>query len=289
MDSHAYLTRQGWRGAGHALSPTGQGITKPLLVSRKRNCHGVGKKVHNALVDQWWSKAFDETLKALNSHDSSVNCSGAAVVDQDKSSLPMDKTTMKGGLYGSFVKGQGLEGTMVGQRSTIGHDCDAQPSKNECASEESRSRTQSNEISHTSKSPLTPIMASKVTLLSGQPAQTGSHANHLTSDCRNGRGHTLPSAHSGTRQGGVAAGPDGTGFARKTHGGPSGAKQHGDNENDVQGRTNSRKEMQAKKSNETYDKDSKEKSADTRRRKKKGPKHQHKGNDFPEAVLGEDS
>jgi nucleolar protein TMA23 len=63
MDSSAYLTRHGWLGDGHALHPGG--IKKPLLVSKKANVLGLGKKKNDAHADQWWARAFDSGLKNL--------------------------------------------------------------------------------------------------------------------------------------------------------------------------------------------------------------------------------
>lgn len=74
MDPSAYLTKQGWLGTGHALHPTsGRGLSRPLLVSRRTDSRGVGNKKHN-LADQWWSRAFDASLKGLAvSHVSSAH------------------------------------------------------------------------------------------------------------------------------------------------------------------------------------------------------------------------
>ncbi|KAL2051449.1 hypothetical protein ABVK25_008316 [Lepraria finkii] len=63
MDTAAYLTSQGWAGHGHALHHSGRGITKPLTVTQKNNVLGIGKKKYDAHADQWWARAFDETLK----------------------------------------------------------------------------------------------------------------------------------------------------------------------------------------------------------------------------------
>ncbi|KAI4276684.1 MAG: hypothetical protein LQ337_002313 [Flavoplaca oasis] len=112
MNAAAYLTSQGWRGSGHALHPDGKGISKPLLVSKKTNVLGVGKKAHDAYADQWWSRAFDETLSSLNNPTTSRK---ASTTDGAKAELPIiapSRWTTNGGLYGGFVKGQGLKGTM---------------------------------------------------------------------------------------------------------------------------------------------------------------------------------
>lgn len=106
MDTAAYLTRQGWRGSGHSLHPSGHGIAKPLLVSKKNDVLGLGNRKNDALASQWWLKAFDTTLKQVN----------FGVVDG--SSRPVEKAASifqrpfySNPLYSNFVKGEGLSGT----------------------------------------------------------------------------------------------------------------------------------------------------------------------------------
>lgn len=106
MDTAAYLTRQGWRGSGHSLHPSGHGIAKPLLVSKKNDVLGLGNRKNDALASQWWLKAFDTTLKQVN----------FGVVDG--SSRPVEKAASifqrpfySNVLYSNFVKGEGLSGT----------------------------------------------------------------------------------------------------------------------------------------------------------------------------------
>jgi nucleolar protein TMA23 len=66
MDANAYLRRQGWKGAGHSLDGHGRGIKKPLLIAHKQDQLGLGKKkaAHSA-DDQWWMRAFDDSLKSI--------------------------------------------------------------------------------------------------------------------------------------------------------------------------------------------------------------------------------
>lgn len=106
MDTAAYLTRQGWRGSGHSLHPSGHGIAKPLLVSKKNDVLGLGNRKNDALASQWWLKAFDTTLKQVN----------YGVVDG--SSEPVERAASifqrpfhNNALYSNFVKGEGLSGT----------------------------------------------------------------------------------------------------------------------------------------------------------------------------------
>lgn len=106
MDTAAYLTRQGWRGSGHSLHPSGHGIAKPLLVSKKNDVLGLGNRKNDALASQWWLKAFDTTLKQVNYgvlDGSSKPVETAASIFQ--------RPFYSNALYSNFVKGEGLSGT----------------------------------------------------------------------------------------------------------------------------------------------------------------------------------
>jgi nucleolar protein TMA23 len=115
MDAHALLTSQGWRGTGNSLHPTSNsiGLSKPLLVSQKRNNLGLGKKQHKT-SDMWWMNAFDSSLKGLDT-------SKQGQVVQTVSSGGLDMVAKggakwvgsKGGLYASFVRGECLSGTIT--------------------------------------------------------------------------------------------------------------------------------------------------------------------------------
>lgn len=100
MDTQAYLKRHGWRGDGHSLDTTDRGIRRPLLVSKKVDVLGVGLNKHAAVSDQWWMRAFDEGLKKLGSGTKSTLAN------------VREKGVHYGGLYGRFVKGETVEGTM---------------------------------------------------------------------------------------------------------------------------------------------------------------------------------
>ncbi|KAI9730749.1 MAG: hypothetical protein M1834_005718 [Cirrosporium novae-zelandiae] len=107
MDATAYLTRHGWRGKGYSLHPD-RGISKPLLVSRKNNSLGLGKKEHDAQADQWWLRSFDSALKALPTEQQARSNVPRKPIPQIKPT----KWTANGGLYGRFVRGDGLKGTL---------------------------------------------------------------------------------------------------------------------------------------------------------------------------------
>lgn len=103
MDASALLLRQGWRGTGHSLDTSNRGIAKPLLVAHKQDQLGLGKRrVTHTTDDQWWMRAFDESLKNIGT--------GAS----EKSTLNQIRTKgiNRGGLYGFFVKGESLKGTL---------------------------------------------------------------------------------------------------------------------------------------------------------------------------------
>ncbi|KAF2767031.1 hypothetical protein EJ03DRAFT_329582 [Teratosphaeria nubilosa] len=108
MDASSYLKRHGWRGDGHSLDHTGKGIKKPLLVSKKVDVLGVGLNKHTALSDQWWLKAFDSALKDIGTGKQSLLSN-------------VQKHGVKNGdLYGRFVKGEGMAGTIGESVSSSG-------------------------------------------------------------------------------------------------------------------------------------------------------------------------
>ncbi|EEH34349.1 hypothetical protein PAAG_05398 [Paracoccidioides lutzii Pb01] len=109
MDARAYLFSQGWPGPGNPLNPTrrpgphgGLGLTKPILISRKKNTHGLGKKTTHDYTNQWWLRGFEAALKG-------VGDDGSATPSSDGSGFGASGTSE---LYRFFVKGEGLEGTI---------------------------------------------------------------------------------------------------------------------------------------------------------------------------------
>ncbi|KAH6711357.1 hypothetical protein BKA61DRAFT_633886 [Leptodontidium sp. MPI-SDFR-AT-0119] len=114
MDAHALLTSQGWRGTGNSLHPTSNtiGLSRPLLVSKKVDNLGIGKKQHRT-SDMWWMNAFDSSLKGLD-----TSKEGQVIQTVTSGGLDMVQKAgakwvgSKGGLYASFVRGEGLGGTI---------------------------------------------------------------------------------------------------------------------------------------------------------------------------------
>ncbi|EON98796.1 putative dna-directed rna polymerase ii subunit rpb1 protein [Phaeoacremonium minimum UCRPA7] len=114
MDAHALLKSQGWRGTGHSLHHTDDsiGLARPLLVSRKDNTLGIGRKNH-VTSDQWWLNAFDEQLKGLDTSKKGVVVQTVKHTKLDMMAVGTGKYAGAGGLYASFVRGGMLEGTLT--------------------------------------------------------------------------------------------------------------------------------------------------------------------------------
>ena len=133
MDAHAHLLSLGWAGPGHALDSrpsktykqqgkrgldydpkqatnTGVGLIKPLMVSQRKDRFGIGKKdpKHEpAAGNEWWLKGFETALGNIGKSESER--SGTATPVQ-----ALVNGQKHQGLYGFFVKGQQMEGT-IGQ------------------------------------------------------------------------------------------------------------------------------------------------------------------------------
>ncbi|KAJ5204749.1 uncharacterized protein N7498_005628 [Penicillium cinerascens] len=106
MDAQAYLIRHGWSGPGNPLNPNqrpgphgGLGLTKPILVARKANNHGVGKKTTKDPTNQWWLRGFEDALKGVGDD------SYAATSAKTNNALTSE-------LYRNFVRGECLAGTI---------------------------------------------------------------------------------------------------------------------------------------------------------------------------------
>ncbi|RKF80342.1 hypothetical protein GcM1_194020 [Golovinomyces cichoracearum] len=115
MNAHALLTSQGWRGTGNSLHPTSNaiGLSKPLLVGRKDDKNGLGKKKHHT-SDMWWMQAFDQSLKSLETSDQGTALkSTASRGGLDAVRRGAGKWVLaNGGLYANFIKGDGLAGSL---------------------------------------------------------------------------------------------------------------------------------------------------------------------------------
>ena len=125
MNAAAYLTNQGWRGDGHALHHSGRGITKPIHIPQKANVLGIGKKKHDAHADQWWARAFDDTLKGLNApKNAATGKTEGVALGSDDPALQMvgtggPKWVGQGSLYSNFVRGESLSGTLTPEKDQL--------------------------------------------------------------------------------------------------------------------------------------------------------------------------
>jgi len=106
MDAQAYLIKHGWSGPGNPLNPSnrpglhgGLGLTRPILVARKSNNHGVGKKTTKDATNQWWLRGFEDALKGVG--DDSYEANSAR-----------QNNALTSELYRHFVRGSGLAGTL---------------------------------------------------------------------------------------------------------------------------------------------------------------------------------
>jgi nucleolar protein TMA23 len=131
MNAHAHLLSLGWAGPGHALDSrpnkaykqtgkqgldynpkpvtnTGAGLVKPLMISQRKDRFGIGKKdpKHEpASGNEWWLKGFETALGNIGKSDSER--SGTATPIQAQVNGQKHQ-----GLYGFFIKGQQMEGTI---------------------------------------------------------------------------------------------------------------------------------------------------------------------------------
>jgi len=120
MNASALLTAQGWSGPSTPLNPhsatANTHITKPLLISQKKNTLGVG---NNPLArygqNQWWLRDFDETLKGIGRPKGGKGDIGEKKVVGGV--LGAQGSVVGKGLYGWFVRGEVLEGTIKDSES----------------------------------------------------------------------------------------------------------------------------------------------------------------------------
>ncbi|KAK3354721.1 hypothetical protein B0H65DRAFT_483767 [Neurospora tetraspora] len=109
------LKSQGWRGKGYSLHPTDNsiGLSNPLRISRNTDGRGIGQSTHYT-SDQWWLAAFDEKLKGLDTSKDGkvVQTTTQSKLDAVTANIGGGKYTGAGGLYASFVRGEGLAGTV---------------------------------------------------------------------------------------------------------------------------------------------------------------------------------
>ncbi|KAF5857686.1 hypothetical protein ETB97_005443 [Aspergillus alliaceus] len=105
MDAQAYLIRHGWSGPGNPLNPNrrpgthgGLGLTKPILVARRKGNLGVGKTTTKDPTNQWWLRGFEDALKGVGDENS-------VVTEKKPNALTSE-------LYRFFVRGEVVPGTL---------------------------------------------------------------------------------------------------------------------------------------------------------------------------------
>ncbi|KAK5103464.1 hypothetical protein LTS08_002879 [Lithohypha guttulata] len=147
MNAAALLTNQGWLGPGHSLDarltdygapkykqkghrglaydPTstqsttttttnGNGLIKPLLVSQRHGSrYGIGKKAHEPQSgNEWWLKGLTSALANIGKSESERTASAATSGTGTPLSRGGGGGGNNGGLYGYFVAGQVMQGTL---------------------------------------------------------------------------------------------------------------------------------------------------------------------------------
>ncbi|KAF1914454.1 hypothetical protein BDU57DRAFT_540381 [Ampelomyces quisqualis] len=108
MNAESYLRKQGWRGSGHSLDSADRGIKKPLLIAHKQDQLGLGKKKAAWTTDdQWWMRAYDQSLQTIGTgHESTLH-------------QIRTKGVNRGGLYGFFVQGEAIAGTIDDRPASV--------------------------------------------------------------------------------------------------------------------------------------------------------------------------
>ncbi|RAL16658.1 uncharacterized protein BO97DRAFT_439638 [Aspergillus homomorphus CBS 101889] len=116
MDAQAYLLRHGWSGPGNPLNPnarpgatSGLGLTRPILVARRKGNAGVGNKTTKDPTNQWWLRGFEDALKGVGAENNNQAAGGS-------SRTPNALTSE---LYRFFVRGEVVPGSF-GEKSKVG-------------------------------------------------------------------------------------------------------------------------------------------------------------------------
>ncbi|KAH8698818.1 hypothetical protein BGW36DRAFT_376790 [Talaromyces proteolyticus] len=139
MDAQAYLIRHGWTGPGNPLNPNrrpgthgGLGLTRPLLISRRENKVGIGKKSNKDPTNQWWLRGFEEALRGVG-QDGVATSAGS-----EGNSLTRNGSE----LYKFFVRGEVIPGTLegVGERLATEVAAEEPEKKKKSKSEKKRKR-----------------------------------------------------------------------------------------------------------------------------------------------------
>lgn len=150
LNPQTYLLSQGWAGPGHPLNPTtttyrqkghrglaydpsstkqtnsslfaagGNGLIRPLLVSKKSDNLGLGRRAHEpAKGTEWWLKGFESALSSVGDSGASTPTGGGDDGEKEKvdKAAELQRTINAqmgrfGGLYSFFVAGGVVGGTL---------------------------------------------------------------------------------------------------------------------------------------------------------------------------------
>lgn len=146
MNAQAHLISLGWAGPGHSLDSrpdgistykqkghrglaydpardpakvgnTGTGLVKPLSISQRKARFGIGKKAHEpASGTDWWLKGFESALGNIGKSESERS-SGVSTPVNNAATRFNNGGGKHGGLYGFFIKGQLMQGTIEEQEA----------------------------------------------------------------------------------------------------------------------------------------------------------------------------
>ncbi|CAD6642166.1 XXYS1_4_G0027430.mRNA.1.CDS.1 [Saccharomyces cerevisiae] len=106
MDSKEYLISYGWK-EGEAFREGG--LKRPILVKHKRDKKGLGNAPGGNDGEAWWERLFDGHLKNL---DVSTDSNNGSIKFTQNEAVATAVSKSSSPLYGWFVKGEGLKGTI---------------------------------------------------------------------------------------------------------------------------------------------------------------------------------
>jgi nucleolar protein TMA23 len=150
LNASAHLQSLGWAGPGHPLNPNaykqkgsrglaydpsaskttnashfaagGNGLIRPLLVSKKEGNLGLGRRAHEPQKgNEWWLKGFEAALKKDGSTAGNSSAAGSGTstprMKQEEAGEELQRRVNVqagrfGGLYGFFVRGETVGGTI---------------------------------------------------------------------------------------------------------------------------------------------------------------------------------
>ncbi|KAK9461890.1 uncharacterized protein V1516DRAFT_615798, partial [Lipomyces oligophaga] len=107
MNSTDYLVSYGWTpGTGFKKGS----IARPILVHHKKDTKGLGNSSLD--TETWWERVFDGQLQTLDVFSEKIP-------KEHEQSLATIRAAKNSKLYSMFVRGQGLEGSIGSQSSSL--------------------------------------------------------------------------------------------------------------------------------------------------------------------------